>query len=139
MATKWYVLFKFSPEGVISMGEVVMFGKEFVSLCVAVKLAKKCRLAEAYGWAMNQQRLKGLSSDLLRLTFEHGDFIADRDDYIASVFCNPFTGEAILRQDWPRRNIIHYDVLVNLGEIARKAPKSLGKMVKNGLRLASES
>ncbi len=118
------------------MGEVVVLGKELVILNKALEIVKKRRLADAYAWALVQQRRNGLSADFLRLTFKHGDQLNSKKDYIASIFYNPFTGEAILRQDWLKENVTHYDILVNFREISKVAPKSLEKLIKNGLAIA---
>lgn len=120
------------------MGEVVRFDKKQLALMqfVAHGWKKKCQeLADAYEWAIDRQRERQLSAEPLRLTFSQGDRIVRTDDCILSVFYNPYTGGAILCEDWPGQMATKYWILVNFECLCEEAPNSLAEMLKNGLHL----
>lgn len=106
-----------------------------LKLIVERENEKERILAEAYDWAEEQRQTYGFIAQPIRLEFSHGDKVDDGDGFKISMFYKKSTGEALLRRDWSERLIVQYNIIDNYEEIAKIAPKSLKKMLKNGLEL----
>lgn len=71
----------------------------------------------------------------IALKLKSDTLTTDIDDCIISIFYNEENGKAILRRDWFDDMGIKYNILTNLSEIKRIAPKSAAHMLDNGLKL----
>ena len=123
------------------MGDVVRFDDEQLALMQYVIDKKKKKwdeLEDAYDWALDRQREFQFLAQPVHMTFAKGDYIDDGDGFIMSVFYKKSTGEALLRRDWTKRMAVSYNILTNYDEIARIAPKSLERMLCNGLKLKKD-
>lgn len=117
---------------------IVTFSKEIEILLKMITEREKEEeriLSEAYDWAFERQRELGFLAQPVHMTFSRGDLIDDGDGFTLSLFYKKSTGEALLRRDWETRMAVSFNILTNYDEIEKIAPKSLKKMLQNGLRL----
>ena len=117
---------------------IVTFSKEIEILLKMITEREKEEeriLSEAYDWAFERQRELGFLAQPIHMTFSRGDLIDDGDGFTMSLFYKKSTGEALLRRDWETRMAVSFNILTNYDEIEKIAPKSLKKMLQNGLRL----
>ena len=120
-----------------NQGEIVIFGKEldlFMFILAREKLNERV-LSDAYDWALERQREYGVMATHVKLTFESGDTIDDGDGFIIALFYKKSTKEALLYREWEDRMAIAFNILTNYDEIAKIAPKSLNRMLHNGLKV----
>ena len=71
----------------------------------------------------------------VQLEFKTGDTIDDGDGFIIALFYKKSTGEALLYREWEDRMMVAFNVLANYDEVAKTAPKSLNRMLHNGLKI----
>lgn len=97
-------------------------------------------LSDAYQIA--SQRKKNLLGETmianLSLNFTNGDSLTDDDDFVISLFYDEKTDRALLVREWPDEGGTTFNVIVNYDKLKRNAPKSLLKMLKNGLKRCEE-
>lgn len=120
-----------------NQGEIVLFGKEldlFMFILAREKLYEKV-LSDAYDWALERQREYGIMATCVQLEFKTGDTIDDGDGFIIALFYKKSTGEALLYREWEDRMMVAFNVLANYDEVAKIAPKSLNRMLHNGLKI----
>ena len=120
-----------------NQGEIVLFGKEldlFMFILAREKLYEKV-LSDAYDWALERQREYGIMATCVQLEFKTGDTIDDGDGFIIALFYKKSTGEALLYREWEDRMMVAFNVLANYDEVAKTAPKSLNRMLHNGLKI----
>ena len=118
-------------------GETVVFGKELdlFKYIFAREKKKEELLSEAYDWALERQREYGIMATFVSLTFKNGDTIDDGDGFIIALFYKKSTKEALLYREWEDRMAMAFNILTNYDEVAKIAPKSLNRMLHNGLKI----
>ena len=120
------------------MGEVVRFDKKQLAVMQHVvdrEKEKEVQLTEAYEWAVERQREYGFMARPVHIDFKTGDHLEDVDGFTVAVFYKKATKEALLLRYWEKRMAISYNILTNFDKLAMVAPKSLERMLQNGLEL----
>jgi hypothetical protein len=102
---------------------------------ISIEDAKNILEDKAYDWAVREQERMGCMAEPISLEFDSDFLTRDMDDCIISVFFNRATKKAILRRDWLDVMGIKYNILTNLDEIKKIAPKSAEHMLDNGIKL----
>lgn len=88
-------------------------------------------MEEAYFWADSKRR-KGEPSSPLRIEFD-SDYINFDNGCHISLFVSE--GKAIMRREWAEDHSVLYNSIVNYEEIIKVAPKSVERMIQNGLEI----
>lgn len=87
------------------------------------------RLKSKSEWRM------GCMAEPIYLEFESDSLTTDRNNCIVSIFYDQESNKALLRRDWLDEMGIKYNILTNLDEIKKVAPKSVEHMLHNGTKL----
>ena len=89
----------------------------------------------AFLWAVSEQKRLECVAEPIRLVFNRDCFDKDVDGCVASIFYDEETNKAILRRDWFDDMAVCYNIITNLEEIKKNAPKSASHLLDNGIKL----
>ena len=91
-------------------------------------------LAEAFAWADSRRRRAELSTPL-KIDFD-SDYIDFDSGCNISIFVNG--DRAIMRREWTEDHSVLYNSVMNYPDIKKVAPKSVARMIQNGLSVYKE-
>lgn len=102
----------------------------------AVTSRQKAEEEAAYDWAIKEQKFNGLVSQPIRMELDDETPLFEADGFTASLFVSDNDDDVILRRDWDDGFVVQYNIITNYKEAMKMAPKTIAKLIKNGIDLS---